>query len=147
MIIFFMFQEQSENLYKIINGAKDIFTYDAIKELYCKTFDVCVDLKMVKLMVHWLEMDGKTRVYFENKHCHVHLIKFKSDNYAAPQISEADISIYILQRKEQSLIDELRTLEGEKEKLHIEVKNYLKQKMKNTVNLICYWYSIGLVNF
>lgn len=125
-------KEQAENLYKTVNGAKDIFTYDTLKELHCKTLDTRVDLKMIKLLVQWLEMDGKAQVYFESKHCHVHLIKFKSDSYTAPQISEAEVSIYILQRKEQSLIDELRTFEAEKEKLHIEVKNHLKQKKKNT---------------
>lgn len=131
-------KEQSENLYKVVDGAKDIFTYDTIRELFCKKLNVNVDMKTIKLLIHGLQLCGKAEVYFENKHCHVHLIKFRSDNHTGPLISEADISIYILQRKEQSLIDQLRTAETQKENLQIEVKNYLRQKMRNTVITSCY---------
>lgn len=112
---------------------ENIFTYDIVKELYSEKLGFNVDLKTIKLLIQWLEMDGKACVYFENKHCHTHLVKFKSNNHTTPFITETEISIYILQRKEQSLVSNLQKLENEKENLQAEVKNFLKQKMRNMV--------------
>lgn len=130
-INFFYFQKLAENLLKLVVDSKNtIFTLHTIKELYSNKLGINEDLKTIKLLVHWLEMNGKACVYFENKHCHAHLIKFKTENHISPQISETEISIFILQKKEQSLMESLQTLENEKEILQAEVKNYLKQKMR-----------------
>lgn len=129
-------QKHADELHKCITKeVKDsIVTFEKVKDIYSKSLGMNVDLNIVKLLVRCLQFEDKADVVFEDKHCHENLLKFSVTSQPVVPINDSEISVYILQMRERVLSSRLQQLETEEKSLRTEVKTYLKQGQKITVN-------------
>ncbi len=137
--LYFIFQEQSENLMKcVVAESKDsLLTYEDIVMILRRRMKMEADLRTIKLMIRYLESQKKASVVFSEP-CKLYLVKFAVDSQPVAPITDSEKSVYVLQFKEKILLSELRQFEMEKERLQTEVKELLRNKMRSTVRRLIF---------